>query len=114
LIFLDTNVTSEASKNASDSPVTAWLVRHEAELVLPPVAVAVIAFSIQKSARISVQIVWKRDSWVASLVLQQDVLPSRKTRNLPMGYHVGEAAWQERGPVEESGLKLLERRKRGG
>jgi len=57
LIFLDTNVTSEASKNASGSPVTAWPVRYEAELVLPAVAVAVIALVFQKSDRISVPIV---------------------------------------------------------
>ncbi|WP_312609054.1 type II toxin-antitoxin system VapC family toxin [Agrobacterium pusense] len=48
MIFLDTNVMSETFKNAPDSAVIAWLVRHDAELALPTVAVAEIAFSIRK------------------------------------------------------------------
>ncbi len=39
---------SETFKNAPDSAVIAWLVRHDAELALPTVAVAEIAFSIRK------------------------------------------------------------------
>ncbi|SCY89472.1 type II toxin-antitoxin system VapC family toxin [Rhizobium sp. NFACC06-2] len=46
--FLDTNVMSETLKRAPDSSVIAWLVRHDAELALPTVAVAEIAFGIQK------------------------------------------------------------------
>jgi predicted nucleic acid-binding protein len=46
--FLDTNVMSETFKRAPDSSVIAWLVRHDAELALPTVAVAEIAFGIQK------------------------------------------------------------------
>jgi len=48
LIFLDTNVVSETLKKAPDTAVIAWLVRHDAELALPTVAVAEIAFGIQK------------------------------------------------------------------
>jgi len=48
LIFLDTNVMSETLKKDPDSAVIAWLVRHDAELALPTVAVAEIAFGIQK------------------------------------------------------------------
>ncbi|CUX06992.1 putative plasmid stabilization protein [Agrobacterium fabacearum S56] len=48
MIFLDTNVISETLKKAPDSAVIAWLVRHDAELALPTVAVAEIAFGIQK------------------------------------------------------------------
>jgi predicted nucleic acid-binding protein len=48
LIFLDTNVISETLKKVPDSAVIAWLVRHDAELALPTVAVAEIAFGIQK------------------------------------------------------------------
>ena len=39
---------SETFKKAPDSAVIAWLVRHDAELALPTVAVAEIAFGIQK------------------------------------------------------------------
>jgi len=48
LIFLDTNVVSETLKKVPDPAVIAWLVRHDAELALPTVAVAEIAFGIQK------------------------------------------------------------------
>ena len=48
MIFLDTNVISETLKKAPDSAVIAWLVRHDAELALPTIAVAEIAFGIQK------------------------------------------------------------------
>lgn len=48
MIFLDTNVISETLKRAPDSAVIAWLVRHDAELALPTVAVAEVAFGIQK------------------------------------------------------------------
>jgi predicted nucleic acid-binding protein len=48
LIFLDTNVMSETLKKAPDSAVVAWLVRHDGELALSTVAVAEIAFGIQK------------------------------------------------------------------
>ncbi|WP_421361876.1 type II toxin-antitoxin system VapC family toxin [Agrobacterium rosae] len=47
MIFLDTNVISETLKKAPDSAVLAWLVRHDAELALPTVAVAELAFGIQ-------------------------------------------------------------------
>lgn len=46
--LLDTNAMSETLKRAPDSSVIAWLVRHDAELALPTVAVAEIAFGIQK------------------------------------------------------------------
>lgn len=39
---------SETFKKAPDSAVIAWLVRHDAELALPTVAVAEFAFDIQK------------------------------------------------------------------
>lgn len=48
MIFLDTNVVSETLKKAPDPAVIAWLIRHDAELALPTVAVAEIAFGIQK------------------------------------------------------------------
>ncbi len=48
MIFLDTNVISETLNEAPGSAVIAWPVRHDAELALPAVAVAEIAFGIQK------------------------------------------------------------------
>jgi predicted nucleic acid-binding protein len=48
LIFLDTNVISETLKHAPDEAVLAWLVRHDAELALPTVAIGEIAFGIAK------------------------------------------------------------------
>jgi predicted nucleic acid-binding protein len=48
LIFLDTNVVSETLRKSPDPAVMAWLVRHDAELALPTVTIAEIAFGIQK------------------------------------------------------------------
>jgi len=48
LIFLDTNVVSETLRKAPDEAVISWLVRHDAELALPTVTIAEIAFGIQK------------------------------------------------------------------
>ncbi|RUX21038.1 MULTISPECIES: type II toxin-antitoxin system VapC family toxin [unclassified Mesorhizobium] len=48
MIFVDTNVMSETLKKAPDAAVLAWLVRNDAELALPTVAIGEIAFGIQK------------------------------------------------------------------
>jgi predicted nucleic acid-binding protein len=48
LIFVDTNVLSESLRRSPDPAVIAWLVRHDAELALPTVTIAEIAFGIQK------------------------------------------------------------------
>jgi predicted nucleic acid-binding protein len=48
VIFLDTNVLSETLRRSPDQGVIAWLVRHDAELALPTVTIAEIAFGIQK------------------------------------------------------------------
>lgn len=48
MIFLDTNVVSETLRKTPDPAVIAWLVRHDAELALPTVTIAEIAFGIQK------------------------------------------------------------------
>jgi predicted nucleic acid-binding protein len=48
LIFLDTNVVSETLKKAPSESVLAWLARFDAELALPTVTIAEIAFGIQK------------------------------------------------------------------
>jgi predicted nucleic acid-binding protein len=48
LTFLDTNVVSETLCGTSNPAVTAWLVRNDAELALPTVTIAEIAFGIGK------------------------------------------------------------------
>jgi predicted nucleic acid-binding protein len=48
LIYLDTNVLSESLRKSPDTTVLAWLVQHDAELALPTVTIAEIAFAIQK------------------------------------------------------------------
>lgn len=48
MIFVDTNVISESLKKAPDPAVLAWLVRNDAELAVPTVTIAEIAFGIQK------------------------------------------------------------------
>ena len=48
MIFLDTNVISETLKKVPEQKVLAWLVRHDAELAMPAIAIAEIAFGIHK------------------------------------------------------------------
>jgi hypothetical protein len=48
VIFLDTNVVSETLRKSPDPAVVAWLVRYDAELALPTVTIAEIAFGIAK------------------------------------------------------------------
>ncbi|MER8784460.1 type II toxin-antitoxin system VapC family toxin [Mesorhizobium sp. M1006] len=48
MIFVDTNVVSETWKKTPDEAVIAWLIRYDAELALPTVTIAEIAFGIQK------------------------------------------------------------------
>ncbi|RFB84113.1 VapC toxin family PIN domain ribonuclease [Rhizobium leguminosarum bv. trifolii] len=48
MIFLDTKIVSETLRKTPNEAVTAWLVRHDAELALPTVTIAEIAFGIQK------------------------------------------------------------------
>ena len=48
MIFLDTNVVSETLKKAPNEAVIHWLIRYDAELALPTVAIGEIAFGIQK------------------------------------------------------------------
>ncbi|QKK26270.1 type II toxin-antitoxin system VapC family toxin [Rhizobium hidalgonense] len=48
MIFLDTNIVSETLRQSPDEAVIAWLLRHDAELALPTVTIAEIAFGIQK------------------------------------------------------------------
>lgn len=48
MIFLDTNVISETLRKSPSEAVISWLVRHDAELAISTVAIAEIAFGIQK------------------------------------------------------------------
>lgn len=48
MIFLDTNVVSESLRKRPNEAVIAWLARHDAELALPTVTIAEIAFGIEK------------------------------------------------------------------
>jgi predicted nucleic acid-binding protein len=48
LIFLDTNVISETLRKTPSRAAVAWLVRNDAELALPTVTIAEIAFGIEK------------------------------------------------------------------
>ena len=48
MIFLDTNVISEALRRQPNEAVITWLVRFDAELALSTVTIAEIAFGIEK------------------------------------------------------------------
>lgn len=48
MILLDTNVVSEPLRPRPSEKVLEWLVEHDAELALPSVAIAEVAFGIEK------------------------------------------------------------------
>jgi predicted nucleic acid-binding protein len=48
VIFPDTNVISETFRKLPDEAVISWLGRYDAEIALSTVAIAEIAFGIQK------------------------------------------------------------------
>ncbi|MBX3503620.1 MAG: type II toxin-antitoxin system VapC family toxin [Alphaproteobacteria bacterium] len=48
MIFLDTNVVSETLRKRPDDRVVEWLIEHDAELALPTVTIAEIAYGIHK------------------------------------------------------------------
>lgn len=48
MIFLDTNVVSESLRKNPDRSVLDWLARHDAELAIPTVTIAELAFGIAK------------------------------------------------------------------
>lgn len=50
MIFVDTNVISETLRRDPDKGVIAWLTRFDAELALPVITIAEIAYGIQKIA----------------------------------------------------------------
>ena len=83
MIFLDTNVISETLRKTSNPAVIAWLVRNDAELALPTVTIAEIAFGIgkirpdQRAARL--EQAWRR----GATVLPTGSSPSRKPPRSP-------------------------------
>ena len=48
MILLDTNVVSEPMRPRPSEKVLDWLVEHDAELTLPSVVIAEVAFGIEK------------------------------------------------------------------
>jgi predicted nucleic acid-binding protein len=48
LIFADTNVVSETLRKTPDKHVLDWLIRFDAEIALPTVTIAEIAFGIHR------------------------------------------------------------------
>lgn len=48
MIFLDTNVVSETLRKRPDDRVVEWLIEHDAELALPTVSIAEVAYGIRK------------------------------------------------------------------
>jgi predicted nucleic acid-binding protein len=87
LIFLDTNVISETLRKTPDSAVIAWLVRNDAELALPTVTIAEIAFGIgkirpdQRAARFADRIFAFTE---AAALAYRDIMSAALRRGRPM------------------------------
>ena len=67
MIFLDTNVVSEMSRQRPDPAVKRWLVTHDAEVALSTVTIAEVAYGIhkirpdQRAARLELDLaVWRQ------------------------------------------------------
>lgn len=114
MIFLDTNVISETLKKTPDRAVIAWLVRHDAELALPTVTIAEIAYGIEKirpderAARLDVGLSdWRRRFAGRIYGLTEDAA-------LAYGNIMGNAARQGRGMSSPDGMIAAIARINGG
>ena len=92
MIFLDTNVVSESMRKTPDPAVVAWLVRHDAELALPTVTIAEIAYGVakiapdQRAARLSTGL----DEWRRRFA--DRIFPLTEEAALAYGAIMGEAS----------------------
>ena len=114
MIFLDTNVVSETLKKAPNEAVIAWLVRYDAELALPTVTIAEIAFGIEKirpdqrAARLEQGLIdWRRRFADRIFGLTEEAA-------LAYGEIMGTAARQGRGMSAPDGLIAAIARVNGG
>lgn len=114
MIFLDTNVVSETLKKAPNEAVIAWLVRYDAELALPTVTIAEIAFGIEKirpdqrAARLEQGLMdWRRRFADRIFGLTEEAA-------LAYGEIMGTAARQGRGMSAPDGLIAAIARVNGG
>jgi predicted nucleic acid-binding protein len=83
LIFLDTNVISETLRKRPNPAVIAWLVRNDAELALPTVSIAEIAFGIGKIRPDARAHAWSKASLPGAIVLPTGSSPSPKPPRSP-------------------------------
>ncbi|RJF94667.1 type II toxin-antitoxin system VapC family toxin [Oleomonas cavernae] len=114
MIFLDTNVVSETLRKVPDPAVTAWLVRHDAELALPTVTIGEIAFGIakirpdQRAARLDLGLAqWRRRFADRIFGLTEEAA-------LAYGQIMGTAARQGRGMSAPDGMIAAIARVNGG
>ena len=78
MTFLDTNVISETLRKTPNPAVIAWLVRNDAELALPTVTIAEIAFGIGKIRPDQRADAWSRLWPPGAIALPTGSSPSRK------------------------------------
>ncbi|MGH7091861.1 MAG: PIN domain-containing protein [Stellaceae bacterium] len=103
MIFLDTNVISETLRKTPDPAVVAWLVRNDAELALPTVTIAEIAFGIgkirpdQRAARLEQDLASWRHRFAdrifpfteAAALAYGDIMSAARRRGRAMAAHDG-------------------------
>ncbi|ADY66059.1 plasmid stabilization protein [Agrobacterium tumefaciens] len=105
---------SETLRKAADSAVIAWVVRHDAELALPTVAVAEITFGIQKirpdqrAGRLEEELVsWRH-------LFSDKMFAFTEEAALAYGDIMGDAARQGRGMSAPDGMIAAIARINGG
>lgn len=104
MIFLDTNVISETLRKAPDPSVIAWLVRYDAELALPTVTIAEIAYGIRKidPDQRAVRLQQGLDEWRRRFA--DRVFPLTEDAALAYGDIMADAARQGRAMSAQDGM----------
>lgn len=114
MIFLDTNVVSETMRRNPDTAVIAWLVRNDAELALPTVTIAEIAFGIAKirPERRSVRLEQDLAAWRHRFA--DRIFPFTEAAALAYGEIMSAAARQGRSMTATDGMIAAIARVNGG
>lgn len=104
MILLDTNVISEPLRPRPSSKVLGWLVLHDAELALPSVAIAEVAFGIEKirPEQRATRLATGLDEWRRRF--SSRILPFTEDAALAYGELMGHAARAGRPRTVQDGM----------
>jgi predicted nucleic acid-binding protein len=114
LILLDTNVISETLRKTPSPAVIAWLVRNDAELALPTVTIAEIAFGIGKIRPDQRAAGWRRVWPCGATGFADRIFPFTEAAALAYGDIMSAAPRQDRSMTAPDGMIVAIARLNGG